>query len=220
MSDLNIESARFNMVEQQIRTWDVLDDRVLDAIRATPREDFVPSRYRNLAFADLQLPLPHDQAMMAPRLEARILQTVDPKPAEQVLEIGTGTGYFATLLSRLSAHVTSVDCFAEFRTLAEDHLKAHQIRNITLETGDAAKGWDDGRRYDVVVVTGSLPELHHGFHRSLTMGGRLFLIVGKPPVMSGLLITRVGENQWATESLLETCVKPLINAPETRTFTV
>lgn len=218
MTDFNIEKARFNMIEQQIRTWEVLDQRVLDVVMKTPRECFVPPRYRNLAFADLQIPLEHGQVMMEPKLEARIMQAVDPQPSEQALEIGTGTGYTAACLASLCSHVTSVDLYPEFREQAEKNLKDQGIDNVTLTTGDAAQGWNGGRRFDVIIVTAALPELHRGFHDSLTIGGRLFLIVGEAPVMEGLLITRMSEDQWATESLLETSVPPMVNAHKLERF--
>lgn len=220
MTDLDFERARFNMVEQQIRTWEVLNDRVLDIVRNVPRERFVPPQYKNLAFADLKLPLGHDQVMMEPKIEARVLQAVDPQPSEQVLEIGTGTGYLAACLAKMSAHVTSVDIFPEFTEMAQRQLAADGIDNVTLKTGDAAQGWDDGRRYDVIVVNGSLPQMHHGFHRGLNIGGRLFLIVGTAPIMEALLITRISEDQWVTESLFDTSIPALINAPVTRKFAI
>jgi len=220
MAELDFEQARFNMVEQQIRTWEVLNDRVLDILRTVPRELFVPKAYRQLAFADLSIPLAHEQVMLEPKVEARILQALDPKPSEQALEIGTGTGYFAACLAHMAAHVTSVDIFADFTELAGNNLKARAISNVTLETGDAALGWNDGRRYDVIAVTSSLPELHQGFHQSLNIGGRLFLIVGTAPIMEAMLYTRVAEDQWITESLFETKTPALINAPVTKTFVV
>lgn len=218
MTELNFEQARYNMVEQQVRTWEVLDERVLDVIESLPREAFVPEQYRNLAYADIQLPLPYDEVMMEPRLEARLLQALDPRPDESVLEIGTGTGYLSACLAQLAGQVTSVDIQAEFRALAAARLAAQAIRNVCIEVGDAAQGWDDGQRYDAIAVTGSLPELHTGYHHSLSIGGRLFVIVGEQPIMEALLITRVGETQWATESLLDTSIRPLRNARRTERF--
>ncbi|RFA30078.1 protein-L-isoaspartate O-methyltransferase [Alkalilimnicola ehrlichii] len=218
MTQLNIEKARFNMVEQQIRTWDVLDQRVLDTVMTVQREEFAPARYRNLAFADLQIPLDNGQVMLEPKLEARILQALNPQTSEQALEIGTGTGYFAACLAALCAHVTSVDIYPEFRDIAARNLEQAKVGNVTLATGDAAQGWVQGRRYDVIAVTGSLPEFHRGFHNSLTVGGRLFMIAGEDPVMEGLLITRVTEDEWSCESLLETSVPPLVNAQKKATF--
>lgn len=220
MTELNFEHARYNMIEQQIRPWEVLDDRILEVVQNTPREDFLPRAYRNLAFADLQIPLGHDEVMMEPRLEARILQSLNPQPSEEALEIGTGSGYLTACLSQLAAHVTSVDIHEDFRDAAQAVLIRQGVTNADLATGDAALGWDDGRRYDVIAVTGSLPELHEGFHGSLTIGGRLFLIVGEDPVMEGLLITRVDEDQWAKDSLFDTSIRPLVNAPKRPRFSL
>lgn len=218
MTQIDIERARFNMIEQQVRTWDVLDQRILDLIRDTPREKFVPPAYKNLAFSDLMLPLPHGQVMMEPKVEARILQAVDLTASERALEIGTGTGYLAACLAKMGRHVTTVDIFPEFREMAEKNLGQQRIGNVTFEVGDAAAGWDDGWRYDAIVVTASLPQLHEGFHHSLTVGGRLFVVVGEPPVMEALLITRYGESQWAAESLFETQIPALVNAPRQPKF--
>lgn len=218
MSEVNLERARFNMVEQQIRPWEVLEDRVLDVLEELPREAFVPAGRRNLAYADLQLPIGHGEVMLEPKVEARMLQALDPRPDETALEIGTGTGYLAACLSRLAGEVLTIDRIDAFRQSAERLLADHALGNVRCDTGDAAHGWDDGRRYDVIAVTGSLPELHQGFHRSLTIGGRLFLIVGQQPIMEGLLITRVGSDQWATESLFDTCVPPLVGAPRSVRF--
>jgi len=220
MPELDFERARFNMVEQQIRTWEVLNDRVLNVLREVPRERFVPERYRKLAFADLRIPLPKGQYMLEPKIEARILQAVDPQKTEQVLHIGTGSGYLTACLARMAAHVTSVDIHPELTEMARANLAAVSIDNVTLKTGDAAQGWDDGRRYDVIVVGASLPELHRGFHESLNVGGRLFVIVGTPPVMEALLITRLAEDQWVQVSLFETNTPPLINAPVTKAFAI
>jgi protein-L-isoaspartate(D-aspartate) O-methyltransferase len=158
--------------------------------------------------------------MLEPKVVGRLLQALDPQPNERALEIGTGTGYLTACLGEMAADVTSVDLYPEFTELAASNLKKQAIENNRLETGDAALGWDDGRRYDVIAVTGSLPELHQGFHRSLTQGGRLFLIVGQPPIMEAVLITRVGEDQWARESLFDTSAPALVGAPVTRSFAV
>lgn len=220
MTELNLDQARFNMVEQQVRTWDVLDPRVLDIMDQIPRHLFVSDKYRNLAYSDLQLPLGEGEVMLEPKLEGRILQSLGPSPSEQVLEIGTGSGFFTACLAHMAAHVTSVELRPAFTEAARDRLTRQAVRNVTLVNSDAGIGWDDGRRYDVIAVTGSLPELHEGFHRSLTIGGRLFLVMGDGPTMEGLLITRVGEDQWATESILDTHIPPLVNAPRTPHFTL
>lgn len=216
MAEIDIERARFNMIEQQIRPWHVLDDRILDVLRATPREAFVPERYRALAFSDIQIPLPQGQVMMEPKVEARLLVATNPQPNEQVLEIGAGSGYMAACLSKLAAQVTSVELYPELAQMAERNLKAQGIGNVSVVTGDAAKGWEDGRRYDVIVVSGSLPELHQGFHQSLAIGGRLVAIVGGGPIMEATLITRTSETEWTQEGLFETSLPALVNAASSK----
>ncbi len=218
MTTMNFEQARFNMVEQQIRTWDVLDDRTLGILSSTPREDFVPEQYRALAFTDMSVPLPHDQVMMPPKLEGKLLQSLTIQPTDQILEIGTGSAYVTTCLARLGSSVHSVDLYDDFTDQAEARLKQHQIANVTLATGDAATGWESDTDFDVIAVTGSLPVLHQGFHTLLKPGGRLFVIVGKPPIMQAVLITRVGDQEWNRESLFETSVPALVNAPEPEAF--
>jgi len=218
MTQIDIEQARFNMIEQQVRPWDVLDQRVLDVMSATPREDFVPERYRSLAFADINIPLGHDQVMMAPKTEGRLLQVLDVQAGDSVLEIGTGSGYLTACLSRLGNHVTSVEIFPEFREAAAAKLAAHGFHNITLKDADAANGIDSDTRYDVIAVTGSLPLLHRQFHDNLSVGGRLFVIAGMPPVMEALLITRIDERNWSRESLFETSLPPLLHAAQPQQF--
>jgi len=218
MNQMNIEQARYNMIEQQIRPWDVLDDRVLGVLSATHREDFVPERYRALAFSDICIPLAHDQCMMAPKLEGKLLQSLALQPGDRILEIGTGSGYLTACLAQLGGSVHSIDLFADFTEDARNKLKDRSIDNVTLETGDAAAGWHTDKGYDVIAVTGSLPTLHRDFHGLLNPGGRLFVIVGRPPIMQALLITRVGEHEWNHESLFETSIPELINAPQPEDF--
>ncbi len=218
MNPMNIEEARFNMIEQQIRPWDVLDDKVLNVISSTPREDFVPEAYRALAFSDISIPLAHGQVMMPPRLEGRLLQTLSLKPDDRILEIGTGSGYLTACLSRLGGSVVSIDLYDDFIQQAEARLEQHDIHNVRLVQGDAASGWDADSGFDAIAVTGSLPVLHRGFHTLLNPGGRLFVIVGRPPIMQALLITRTGDQEWSEESLFEVSVPPLENAPAPSTF--
>lgn len=218
MSAMNIEQARFNMIEQQIRPWDVLDDQVLGVISGTPREDFVPERYRALAFSDISIPLEHGQVMMPPKLEGKLLQSLTLQPTDSVLEIGTGSGYLTACLARLTAKVHSVDLYPEFIEQARARLDRHGIDNVTLEVADAAAGWSGEGGFDAIAVTGSLPMLHQGFHSALKPGGRLFVIVGKPPIMQALLITRVGEQEWNQESMFETAIPALVNAPQPEAF--
>lgn len=218
MVDMNLEQARHNMIVQQIRPWDVADDQVLDLMMRTPREDFVPLQYRNLAFTDTALPIGHGQVMMPPRLEARMLQALAVQPDESVLEIGTGSGYVTALLAQLARHIYSVELVPELKQAAERRLAAHGLSNITLDEGDAAAGWPRHGSYDVIAVTGSLPELPPELQQGLNVGGRLFVVVGEEPAMQALLITRLGENEWARESLFETVLPPLRNARRASRF--
>jgi protein-L-isoaspartate(D-aspartate) O-methyltransferase len=218
MSQPDFEKARFNMIEQQVRPWDVLDQRVLDTMHTVPREVYVPERYRALAFADTNIPLGHAQVMMAPKVEGRLLQALAIRPEDSVLEIGTGSGYLTACLARLSRHVTSVDIMPDFTAAAGDNLRENDITNVTLETADAANGIDSSEHFDAIAVTGSLPVLREQFHQSLNNGGRLFVITGTPPVMEACLITRIDEHNWARESLFETSIPPLLHAAEPQAF--
>jgi protein-L-isoaspartate(D-aspartate) O-methyltransferase len=209
---MNIEQARTNMLTQQIRTWGVLNQHVLDIIAATPREKFVPEVYRNLAYADMAIPLPHDQVMLAPKEEARLLQALNIKPTDVVLEIGTGTGYMTALLACLAKQVYSVDIFADFTVNAKQKLHSLNIANVALITADAARGWEREAPYDVIAITGSSPLLPASFRQSLKPGGRLFAILGDAPAMEATLITRSSTNEWSETLLFETVVPPLINA--------
>ena len=218
MSDMNFEQARHNMIEQQIRTWEVLDDGVLNLLERVPREDFVPPEYRKLAFTDMQIPLGRGEVMMEPKLEARMLQALDIQPDEMVLEVGTGSGYVTALLAALAKHVYTVEVAPEFKIEAEKKLADHGIDNVTLDVADAARGWERHGPYDVIAVTGSMPLLTDDLQKSLNIGGRMFVIVGDAPAMEALLITRVGEDQWQKESLFETVIPPLANAPQPPRF--
>jgi protein-L-isoaspartate(D-aspartate) O-methyltransferase len=218
MANLNSNEARFNMIEQQIRTWEVLDQNVLDLLARLPRDEFVPAPYRGLAYADICIPLHHGEHMLAPKLEARLLQTVAAMAHETALEIGTGSGYFTALLASQTRHVYSVDIHADFLSEARAKLNTRQLYNVTLEHGDAARGWDRHRPYDVVVVSGSLPILPDSLKNILTIGGRLCVIVGDSPVMQVRLITRIRQNEWRTENLFETDVPVLKNALQPNRF--
>ncbi len=219
----NIEQARFNMVEQQIRPWDVLDQTVLDLLFKVRREEFMPAAYRALAFVDMETPLGQGQSgagesMWSPKLEARAVQTLQLKPTDKVLEIGTGSGYLTALLASMTAHVTSVEIHPEFLTDASARLKAHGFDNIMLETGDASRGWEQHAPYDVIIVTGSLPVLPETLTAQLAPGGRLFAIIGDDPVMTARLITCVSHKVFRSEDLFETSIKPLINAQQPDRF--
>ncbi|HWP94696.1 MAG TPA: protein-L-isoaspartate O-methyltransferase [Gammaproteobacteria bacterium] len=209
----DIEYARRQMVEQQVRAWEVLDPRVLDTLATVPREDFVPAAYRGIAFADTQIPLGHGEVMMAPKVEGRLLQALAIRPEDRILEIGTGSGFLTACLARLGREVVSVDIHGDFVAAAGDKLRAHGITNVSLETRDASRPDWAAERFDVIAVTGSLPVLDEGWRRRLTVGGRLFVVVGEPPVMEALLVTRVSEDAWSQESLFETVIPPLRNVP-------
>ncbi len=211
MNALNVELARFNMVESQVRTWDVTDPRVLELVARAPREDYVPAAYRSLAFVDMNLPLGHGQVMMAPKLEARLLQALEIGPKDKILEVGTGSGFMTSLLAALGSHVYSVEIIPEFSQEAAHKLEAHGVKNVTLEVGDAANGWARSAPYDVILVTGSLPVLPESFAQSLAPNGRMIAIVGTSPAMEVKLIRRL-DGALRASSLFETDIPPLTNA--------
>ncbi len=219
MTELNFVQARNNMVEQQIRTWNVLDQRVLDFIGQIPRELFVPEQYRDLAYAETNIDIGHGQVMMTPVVEARILQAAQVHADDKVLEIGTGSGYLTALLGNMGGHVYSVEIIPELQKRAEEHLAELGIHNTSLEEGDGSNGWNRYAPYDVIVITGSLPVLPESFQQSLAPGGRLVAIVGESPVMEARLVTRQEDNQFSNEYLFSTEIPALINAPQPRHFT-
>jgi protein-L-isoaspartate(D-aspartate) O-methyltransferase len=212
---MDIEQARFNMVEQQIRTWEVLDQKVLDLLFAVPREKFVPTAWRDMAFTDMEIPLGHGEAMLQPKLEARIVQELQIKKTDKILEIGSGSGYMTALLATCAASVHSVEINPELHEMAKRNLAANNISNVQLEIGDGARGWKSHAPYDVIVLTGSTPILAAEFLQQLNAGGRLFAVVGDAPVMKGLLYT--GGSAQPVE-LFETSIKPLTNAPQPERF--
>lgn len=216
---MDLEQARFNMVEQQIRPWEVLDQTVLDLLFKVRREEFVPATYRSLAFFDMEIPLGQGESMWSPKLEARAAQALQLNKTDKVLEIGTGSGYLTALLASLAGHVYSVEIHADFIREAETRLKAHGFGNITLETGDASLGWEKHAPYDAIVVTGSLPIMPANLPAQLAPGSRLFAITGDDPVMEAQLVTCVSHGVFRTESLFETSVKPLVNAVQPERFT-
>ncbi|MGB5441954.1 MAG: protein-L-isoaspartate O-methyltransferase [Gammaproteobacteria bacterium] len=217
-SQTDFEQARFNMIEQQVRTWEVLDQRVLDTMSRIPREDFVPQRYRSLAFADTNIPLGNKQVMMTPKVEGRLLQALRIKPEDSILEVGTGSGYLTACLASLGRHVTSIDIMPDFTTTAADKLAKQGISNTTLETADVANGLNSSEQYDVIAVTGSLPLLQQQFHENLKTSGRLFVITGKLPIMEAMLITRVNRDNWSQETLFETSIPALQHASRPQGF--
>ncbi|GAC1673126.1 MAG: protein-L-isoaspartate O-methyltransferase [Steroidobacteraceae bacterium] len=210
-------AARRQMVDQQIRTWEVLDPRVLDVLAAVPREAFVPAEYRELAFADAPIPIGFGQTMLAPMLQGRILQALGPAATEAALEVGSGTGYLSACLSLLAASTRSIDIHAGLIHLCEANLRAVPEARVTFEIRDVFAQTALGE-YDVIAVTGSLPIYDTRFERTLRIGGRLFAVVGAPPAMDAILVRRVDANEWIRESLFETVVEPLINATAPQRF--
>ena len=210
------------MVEQQVRPWDVLDNRVLEVISEVPREAFTPDAYKKLAYADTSIPLGQYEGanccMLHPILDGRLIQSLNITDDDIVLEVGTGSGYLTACLAKLARHVDSVDINPEMTALAEKNLAAFDLQNINLSTGDAAKGWDQKRFYDVIAITGSMPDVPESYKKSLKQGGRLFVVTGEAPAMTATLITRIGKNEWTTEDLFETSIERLINASEAEAF--
>ncbi|HEX9707378.1 MAG TPA: protein-L-isoaspartate O-methyltransferase [Steroidobacteraceae bacterium] len=211
------DAARRQMIEQQVRTWDVLDPRVLEALAAVPREKFVPEAYRAVAFADAAIPIGHGQFMLKPALEGRILQALAPVRGERALEIGTGSGFFAACLAELTGAVDSIEIHAELALGAMRAIESLGISRVNVETADAlAREYE--ARYEVIAVTGALPAADRRFERALAVGGRLFLVVGSAPVMEARLVTRTGEEAWLCEVLFETCIEPLVQTAAVSRF--
>jgi protein-L-isoaspartate(D-aspartate) O-methyltransferase len=209
---MNVEQARFNMVEQQIRTWEVLDPDVLDLLYAVPREEFVPPQHRALAFSDLQIPLGEGQRMWEPKLEARVVQELAVHKTDRVLEVGTGSGYLTALLARRAAQVVSVEINPRLAEFGRRNLERHGADNVLLEVGDAARGWPSHAPYQVIVLTGSTPLLPRAFLEQLDVGGRLFAVVGEPPIMSARLVVCNAPGAYSSTDLFETVLAPLRNA--------
>jgi protein-L-isoaspartate(D-aspartate) O-methyltransferase len=209
-----VTDAREQMIEHQVRAWEVLDARVLSILRIVRREQFVPSPLAYIAFADTDVPLPHGQHMLRPNVVGRLLQALELTSTDRVLEIGTGSGYVTACLAALGSQVTSIELFPALADLARSNLAAAGVRNAEVITADAmqADSQPSGPRYHAIAVTGSLPVYDERFQRQLEIGGRLFVIVGDAPVMDARLVRRVSEDGWVTESLFETVVAPLVNA--------
>lgn len=214
---MDVEFARRQMIDQQVRAWQVLDDRVLGVMAQVRRELFVPPDLRELAFADTSIPLGHGQSMFAPKVEGRVLQALELDAGDEVLEIGTGSGFLAACLARLAARVRSLEIFPDLSARAIENLRASGVGGVTVETLDAMT-LGDKRHYDAIAITASLPVYHEVFQRMLKVGGRLFVVVGKAPVMEAMQVRRVSADQWVRESLFETVLEPLINAPQPPRF--
>jgi protein-L-isoaspartate(D-aspartate) O-methyltransferase len=218
---MNLEQARTNMVEQQIRTWEVLDQDVLDLLYTVPREEFVPAHCRNLAFTDMEIPIGDGEKMWAPKLEARVLQELAPRRSDRVLEIGTGSGYLTALFAHRSAHVTSVEIKPGLAAFGRANIARHGVDNVTLEVGDGARGFAKGGPYDIMVLTGSVPVLPRSLFESLAPGGRAFVVIGEEPLMVASIVTRFARGSapsLRSTALFETLIAPLANCEQPSRF--
>ena len=215
---MNIEQARFNMIEQQIRPWDVLDPAVLSLLTVVKREDFVPAAYRSLAFVDTEVPLPAGQCMLAPRVEARMLQEINVHKHERVLEVGAGSGYMAALLAHRAQHVTTLEIVPELAQLAAANLKRAAVLNAAVRQGDGSRGLPAEAPFDAIVLSGSVAEVPAAMLSRLKVGGRLIGIEGQEPVMRAVLITRVAEHQFKRVELFDTVAPRLAGFGEPSRF--
>ena len=209
---MNFEKARFNMVEQQIRTWDVLDQQVLDIIASTARDEFVPEDYLGVSYSDTRIPIGHGETMMAPKVEGRILQALRIGPADRGLEVGTGSGFLTMLISQMAKHLITMDVHEEFTHGAAKRLAARNTSNVDFVTQDGCGGYPEGGPFDFIAVTGAMATENPALREQLAVGGRLFVIVGELPIMEALLIERQSETVFASEALFETELKYLLGA--------
>lgn len=215
MPKFDAEQARFNMIEQQIRPWEILDQRVLDLMSAVPREHFVPDDYRMQAFTDTNIPLIHGQVMMTPIVEARLLQALMIHPSDTVLEIGTGSGYLTALLAKAARFVDSIDVYKDFVWDAKEKLNSLNINNVSFEIGNAIDNWNCENNYDLIVFTGALTKLDPKFQQQLNVGGSLFAITGQEPIMQAHIINRITEDSFENETLFETALPTLLGQATT-----
>lgn len=218
MLEVNLEEARRQMVEQQVRSWSVLDPEVIRVMAELPRDRYTPARYRNLAYADSTIPIGHGEIMLQPSVHGRMLQAVQVKEGERVLEIGTGTGYLTACLAALGGHVRSVDIHEDFVQGTRELLAAEGFGRVEVAREDAHLLPSDGPEWDVIVVTGSLPVREPSFTQSLAPNGRLLWIIGEAPAMRVELVTRVGADEWRREGQFETVVPALAGAAAPRRF--
>ena len=214
---MDTDFARQQMVEQQVRAWDVLDPHVLQVLMEIPREQFVPTGYESLAFADTEIPIGHGQSMMTPTLEGRVLQALKPAAGESVLEVGTGTGFVTACLAKLAGPVTSIDIYEDFLDTARANIEDSGLGDVELLHMDAMEALPEGT-FDVIAVTGSIETFDPRLVEALVPGGRLFVVVGAGPAMDARLVTRTGDNEWGSESLFETTLAPLVNGVEPPQF--
>jgi protein-L-isoaspartate(D-aspartate) O-methyltransferase len=214
---INLQAAREQMIEQQVRAWDVLDQRVLQTMLQVKREEFAPLRYRDVAFADSPLPLARGQTMLPANVHGRILQALEIDPGDVALEVGAGSGYLSACLGKLASRVRTLEIFPELAEQARLNLLAARINNVAVEVADGMR-LNEQSSYDVIAVTGSLPIYDERFQQALRIGGRLFVVVGQPPIMEAWRVVRVGEREWQRQALFETVVEPLVNAPRPSAF--
>lgn len=215
---MNTEQARFNMIEQQIRPWDVLDASVLSLLAVVKREDFVPAAYRSMAFFDTEVPLPNGQCMLAPKIEARLLQELEVRKHERVLEIGAGSGHMAALLAHKARQVVTLEIDPTLAKLASENLKRASVTNVSVMEGDGSKRLPTAGPFDVILLSGSVASIPQGLLNELKVGGRLAAIVGQEPVMNAVLVTRVGENEFKSVNLFDTVAQRLKGFDEPSRF--
>ena len=215
---MDVERAKFNMVEQQIRPWNVLNQQVLETMTTVPRENFVPAQYRNLAFADINIPIGDGQVMMQPKVEAKLLQALDLQSSDTVLQIGTGTGFTTALLATLGQRVESVEIRDQFVSFSRDNLSRNCIDNVEVVHGDASHGWSSGTVYDCIFISGSVIDLPDSYRHMLAVGGRLVAIVGEDPVMNAIVIKQSEQSIWETTHLFETQLPALNNIKQPDRF--
>ncbi|MES9843716.1 MAG: protein-L-isoaspartate O-methyltransferase [Candidatus Sedimenticola sp. PURPLELP] len=215
----SLEKARFNMVQQQIRPWEVVDERVIDILEILPRDAFAPEEYKNLAYTDTEIPIGEGQRMMAPKIEARLLQALDIQESDKALEVGTGSGFLTACLARLAASVVSLEIYESLLEQARSRLEEQGITNVELRNSDGLEGSIEGAPFDVIAVTGSLPQAAVSLKEQLSIGGRMFVVTGDNDPMEANLVTRISENAWRTEVLFETELASLVNAPQPEKFT-
>ncbi len=215
---MDFERARFNMVEQLVRPWDVLDQDVLESMMTVKREEFVPAAHKALSFSEAEIPVGCGQVMLSPAIEGKVLQALALKPTDNVLEIGAGSGYFAALMALRADWVRSIEIEPELAALATANLKAAGVENAVVEEGDGAEGWPARAPYDVIVVSGGMPEMPAALKSQLKVGGRLFAFIGEAPMMVGRLVTCIGEGQYETVDVFENVVPALRNARRADAF--
>lgn len=216
---MNKQNPQVNMIKQQIQTWGVNDTKVLDLLLHTPRHNYTPSKYAAFAYTDMEIPLPYGEVMLLPQIEAKMLQSLEIQTTDKILEIGTGSGYLTALLAKLGKSVVTVDVHEEFSTCAKHRHKSNGIYNIRYEVSDAAKGFNKGGPYDIIVITGGLRELPSSFKKQLNVGGKIFALLGQNPNLEGTLIKHPSADGWSSQVFFETSVPMLQGVPEKEAFT-